>query len=114
MPSLHLSRISVHAPRDFITIALSIASLTTAFTHTLMIPLRRSPVFAIRIPWLYGRSCVSRERWFSTGAQMTSKTLPTLSLQGKVSNDIVFTIHKQMLYGTTGLSCDWGRSGTWE
>lgn len=79
-----------------------------------MITLRRYPVCAIRIPWSYGRSCVSRDRWLSTGAQMASKILPTLSLQGKVSNDIVFPTQKQVLYGTTGLSCDWGRSGTWE
>jgi len=49
-----------------------------------MIPLRRSPVFTIRIPWSYGRSCVSRGRWLSTGVQMASKILPTLSLKGKV------------------------------
>ena len=79
-----------------------------------MISLRRSLVFAIRIPWSYGRSCVSRDRWLSTGAQMTSNILPTLSLQGKVSNDIVFPNQKRAFYGTTGLSCDWGREGTWE
>lgn len=79
-----------------------------------MIPLRRSPVFAIRIPWTYGRSCASRDRWLSTGAQMGSKTLPTLSLQGKVSNDIVFLTQKQVLYGTTGLPCDWGSPGSRE
>ena len=77
-----------------------------------MITLRRSLVFAFRIPWSYGR--VSRDRWLSTGAQKASNILPTLSLQGKVSNDIVFPTQKQVLYGTTGLSCDWGRSGTWE
>ncbi len=78
-----------------------------------MIPLRFSSVFAIRTPRLYG-SCVSRDRWFST--QMTFKILPTLSLQGKVSNsdDIVFLTQKQVLFETTGLSCDRGRSGTWE
>ena len=79
-----------------------------------MIPLRRSAVFATRIPWSYGRSCVSGDKWLSTGAQMGSKILPTLSLQGKVSNGIVFPTQKRVLYGTTGLSCDWGRSGTWE
>lgn len=45
-----------------------------------MTPLR----FAIRIPRSYGRTCVSRNRWLSTGAQTAFKTLPTLSLQGKV------------------------------
>lgn len=79
-----------------------------------MIPLRRSPVFAIRIPWSYGRSCAYRDRSLSTGAQMASKTLPSLSLQGKVSNDVVFLTQKQVLYGTTGLPCDWGSSGSWE
>ena len=79
-----------------------------------MIPLRRSPVFSIRIPWSFSRSCVSQDRWLSTSAQMAPKILPTLSLQGKVCNDIVFSTQKRVLYGTTGLSCDWGRSGTWE
>jgi hypothetical protein len=79
-----------------------------------MIPLRRSPVFATRIPWSFGRSCVSRNRWLSTGAQMASTILPTLSLQGKVSNDIVIPTQKQVLYETTGLSCDWSSSGTRE
>jgi hypothetical protein len=50
----------------------------------------------------------------STGAQMASKTLPTLSLQGKVSNDIVFLIQKPVLNGTTGLSRDWGSPGSWK
>ncbi len=79
-----------------------------------MILLRRSPVFAIRIPWSQDRSCVSRDRWLSTSARTAFKILPTLSLQGKVSYDIVFPTQKRVLYGTTGLSCDWGRSGTWE
>lgn len=50
-----------------------------------MISLRRSSVFAIRTPW----SRCSQGRWLSNGAQMAYKTLPSLSLQGKVSNDIV-------------------------
>ena len=79
-----------------------------------MIPLRRSPVFVIRTPWLYGRSSVSWDRRLSTDAQMASRILPTLSLQGKVSNDIDFPTQKQVLYGTTGLSCDGGRPGTRE
>jgi hypothetical protein len=79
-----------------------------------MIPLRRSPMFAIRIPLSYSRSCISRDRWLGTGSQMASGMLPTLSLQGKVSNDIVFPTQKRVLYGTTGLSRHWGRSGTWE
>ena len=54
-----------------------------------MIPLRRSPVFAIRNPRLRARHYASQNRWPSSGAgaQMAYKTLPTLSLQGKVSND---------------------------
>lgn len=59
-----------------------------------MISLRRSPVLAIRTPWSYSRSCVSRN--LSTGAHMPSKILPTLSLQGKVSNGIVFPTQKQV------------------
>jgi len=49
-----------------------------------MFRLRRSPVIAIRTRWSYGRSYVSQDRWSRTGAQMASKILPTLSLQGKV------------------------------
>ncbi|KAH9997482.1 hypothetical protein BJV77DRAFT_982961 [Russula vinacea] len=49
-----------------------------------MILLRRSPVFLIRTPQSPGRPCASWGRWSSSGAQMASRTLPTLSLQGKV------------------------------
>ena len=54
-----------------------------------MIPLRRSSVFAIRTPWSRGRPYASGDRWSSSVAQMAYKTLPTLSLQGKVSNDVI-------------------------
>jgi len=49
-----------------------------------MIALRRSSVFAIRTPWSRCHPYASQDRWLSSGAQMAYKTLPTLSLQGKV------------------------------
>ena len=96
--------------------SISIASFDycVPFTRTPMIPLRRSPMFAIRIPRSYSRSCISRVRWLSAGAEMASEMLPTLSLQGKVSVNVIFPKQTQVLYGTAGLSRDWGRSGAWE
>jgi hypothetical protein len=52
----------------------------------LMNLLRRSPAFVIRTLRSYGPPCVSKARWSSSGPQKNSKSLPSFSLQGKVSH----------------------------
>ena len=92
----------------------SLVSVLLPSYIVLMNLLRRSPEFVIRTLRPYGPPCVSKARWSSSGPQKNSKTLPSFSLQGKVSHADFFPTQKLVDYRATGLPCHRSRSRTWK